>query len=132
MLRGAATGAGGLALWAVACGSDEKKETPSGASAVGSTPVPVTAAQLEEFKWTTNAPDAKATPKKGGTFRYATHVSAPGLDPIKSASFESANIYTPVYNRLIRAEYGTEMNPYNPWRLKIKGDPPSRGNIQMR
>ncbi|MHB8576507.1 MAG: ABC transporter substrate-binding protein, partial [Dehalococcoidia bacterium] len=44
-------------------------------------------------------------------------------DPVKSASYESANIYTPTYSRLVRAQYGTEMTPYNPWALgKIVGD----------
>lgn len=126
LLRGAAgAGIGGLAVWIAACKGSEKQETTTSSSSsapVQASPTTVTAAKLEEFKWTNNQPDLKATPKRGGSFRYSTHVTPPGLDPIKSASFESANIYTPVYNRLIRAEYGTEMNPYNPWRLKIKGD----------
>jgi len=126
VLRGAAgLGAGGFALWLAACGgSDDGKKGSSSSPAAGSqaTVAPATAAKLEEFSWTNNAPDLKATPKRGGTFRFSTHVTPPGLDPVKSASYESANIYTPVYNRLIRGEYGTELQPYNPWRLKIKGD----------
>ncbi len=78
--------------------------------------------KIADFGWTNNAPDLKATPKKGGTFRFGTHVVPPGLDPVKSASYESANIYTPVYNRLIRGQYGTELQPYNPWRLMITND----------
>jgi len=89
------------------------------ASAAAGTPA---AAKIEGFGFVNNAPDLKATPKKGGTFRFSTHVTPPGLDPIKSASYESANIYAPVYNRLIRAQYGTELSPYNPWRFKLQGD----------
>jgi peptide/nickel transport system substrate-binding protein len=130
-LRTGAAGLGGMALWLAACGgSDDKPQTTtgsnatttSGAASPAASSGTAAAAKVEEFKYTNNAPDLKATPKKGGTLRFSTHVTPPSLDPIKSASYESANIYTPVYNRLLRAEYGTEMNPYNPWQLKLKGD----------
>ncbi|MGH2585681.1 MAG: ABC transporter substrate-binding protein [Dehalococcoidia bacterium] len=129
MLKGAAgAGLGGLALWLAACqGSDDDEGTsgsgsPAQSAAGTSSPATATAAQLEQFEWTQNKPDLKAAARRGGTFKYSTHVTPPSLDPIKSASFESANIYTPAYNRLIRGEYGTELEPYNPWRLRLKGD----------
>lgn len=136
VLRGAAAaGMSGYALWLAACsGSDNNKTSssstssastssaPSASTSAAASASPVAQTKLEGFQYTNNAPDLKATPKKGGTLRYSGHVSAPGLDPVKSASYESANIYTPVYNRLIRAEYGTEMNPYNPWTLRLKGE----------
>jgi peptide/nickel transport system substrate-binding protein len=126
-LRGAAL-FGASAAFLAACGGEKKTETkattapPSGVGTAAAQAGTPSAQALQDFKYTNNEPDLKATPKKGGTFRYGSHVTPPGLDPIKSAAFESARIYTPVYNRLIRAEYGTEMNPYNPWTLRIKGD----------
>lgn len=128
LLRGAAGASIGVgALWLAACRADEKKSTSAGSTsnapaAQGAAPATQTAAQLDQFKFTNNAPALKATPKKSGTFKFSTHVKPPSLDPIESAPYESANIYTLVYNRLIRGEYGTELQPYNPWRLKIKGD----------
>lgn len=121
----AAAGLSGPAVWFVACSGGKKAAAPSDGRVVGAaqaTPGQVTAQRLEEFKWLQNAPDLKATPRRGGTLRYSTHVTPPSLDPVKSASYESANIYTPVYNRLVRGAYGTELQPYNPWRLKITGD----------
>ena len=94
----------------------------SAPAAAGSPAAAGAAPKIADFGWTNNAPDLKAAPKKGGTLRFSTHVTPPGLDPVKSASYESANIYTPVYNRLIRAQYGTELQPYNPWRLMITTD----------
>ena len=144
---GAVTGMGGLAMWAAACSSSNNNNTskapsaaasvaaatsapaaprPAGSPAAAASPAAAQAtpaAKVAEFGWTNNAPDLKATPKKGGTLRFSGHVQAPSLDPIKSASYESANIYTPVYSRLVRAPYGTEMSPYNPWGLgTIVGD----------
>lgn len=100
-----------------AAGSPSAGGSPAAAAAQGSA-----APKVAEFGWTNNAPDLKAAPKKGGSFKFSTHVTPPGLDPVKSASFESANIYTPVYSRLVRSQYGTELQPYNPWRIKITGD----------
>lgn len=88
------------------------------ATSAGGTPAP----KVADFGFTSNAPNLTLTPKKGGTFHYSSHVQAPGLDPVKSASYESANVYTYVYNRLVRGQYGTELQPYNPWRLKVTGD----------
>ncbi|HLZ69612.1 MAG TPA: ABC transporter substrate-binding protein [Dehalococcoidia bacterium] len=97
---------------------------PAASAAAGSPAASAGSAtpKIADFGWVNNAPDLKATPKKGGTLRFGTHVVPPGLDPVKSASYESANIYTPVYSRLIRAQYGTELQPYNPWRLMITND----------
>ncbi len=111
----AATAAGTAAATRAATSAPTSGGSPA-AGAASATP------KIADFGWTNNAPDLKATPKKGGTFRFSTHVVPPGLDPVKSASYESANIYTPVYNRLIRAQYGTELQPYNPWRLMITMD----------
>jgi peptide/nickel transport system substrate-binding protein len=146
------TGLGGIALWTVGCSSNNNNNASKaatrapaasaasgGASATSAAPPTATraattaaaspaaasgtaTAAVQQFGWTNNAPDLKATPKKGGTLSYAGHVTPPGLDPVKSASYESANIYTFVYNRLLRGQYGTELQPYNPWRLKVQGD----------
>lgn len=155
MLRGAAAGVSGLALWTAGCSSSSsnnnnnvaKSNTASSNSAAATHAPSVTAAtpaatraataaasaastaaagtptaKVADFGFTNNAPNLTLTPKKGGTFHYSTHVTAPGLDPVKSASYESANVYTQVYNRLVRGQYGTELQPYNPWRLKVTGD----------
>ena len=62
------------------------------------------------------------TPKAGGNLKYGVGIKAATLDPIKGSSFESANIYTPVYSRLFRPKYGSELNPYNPWALQTTPD----------
>ncbi len=117
-LRGAAVaGIGGVALVAVGCGDDDDDDddatnTPGGG---GTTPQPTAAPQITGFEWLQNEPDLTLQPKAGGDLKYGVGIRAASLDPIKSSSFESANIYTPVYSRLFRTKYGSQLQPYNPW-----------------
>jgi peptide/nickel transport system substrate-binding protein len=126
LLRGAAFGAvGGVGLLAVGCGDDDSSTTtPSGSptTAASAAASPTAVPQPAAFRWLQNKPDLTLAPKTGGALKYGVGIKAATLDPIKGTSFESANIYTPVYNRLFRPKYGSELTPYNPWTLQIQGD----------
>lgn len=126
LLKGAAVaGIGGVGLIAVGCGDDDDgKETPSsgGGGGAQATATPSPAPQITGFEWLQNKPDLALQPKAGGALKYGVGIKAATLDPIKGSSFESANIYTPVYSRLFRPKYGSELNPYNPWKLEIVPD----------
>src|SRR5690349_10755695 len=112
-LRGAGlAGLGSAAAWLVACSSSNNNKSAASATTAATaagTAVATRAAtsapaasgspaagagsatpKIADFGWTNNAPDLKAMPKKGGTLRFSTHVVPPGLDPVKSASYESA------------------------------------------
>lgn len=124
LLRGAAFGSiGALGLVVVGCGDDDDDDggggTTPGAATAKASP---TAAPITGFRWLQNKPDLTLTPKTGGALKYGVGIKAATLDPIKGTSFESANIYTPVYSRLFRPKYGSELNPYNPWALELQGD----------
>ncbi len=129
LLRGAAVaGVGGATLALVGCGDDDDDAPrptatqPSGNG--GQTPQPTEGpgGDITGFEWIQNEPDLTATPKTGGDLKYGTYIRAASLDPIRSASFESANIYTPVYGRLFRGTFGTEMASYNPWSFSVEND----------
>ncbi len=119
LLKGAAVagvGAAGLAL--VGCGDDDNtKNTPTGPAATA-TPNP----KVDGIAWTQNEPGSKLAPKAGGTLKYGAPLRAATLDPIKSTSFETANVYTPVYNKLFRGKFGSEMAVWNPWKLELQPD----------
>jgi peptide/nickel transport system substrate-binding protein len=131
-----AAGVGGASLWLVGCGDDDDDEapqptptpqpsngdpTPTPANGTAD-PTPTEAPRIALWEWLQNEPDFSISPQSGGTLRYGTPIRAPSLDPVASASFEAAAVYTPVYNRLVRGEYGPEMSPFNPWLLNVTGD----------
>lgn len=126
LLRGAAVlGVGGAAIALVGCGDDDDSGNNGGGTGGTSTQGPTAtqaAAKIDGYKWLQNEPDLKAAARAGGALKYGTYIRASSLDPIKSPSFESANIYTPVYARLFRPKYGSEMDPYNPWSLEVVPD----------
>jgi len=146
LLRGAALGVvGGAGLIAVGCGDDDNTNTtttaPAGSSTSGAgktTAASPTAAPITGFKWLQNEPDLKATPKAGGNLKYGIAVSQGSLDPIKNSSYTAAYIYTPVYSRLFRPKYGSELSPYNPWTLQIQPDlasgseTPTAGQVNIK
>jgi peptide/nickel transport system substrate-binding protein len=123
LLKGAAlAGVGGLGLVAVGCGDDDSGgKTPSGGGPAP-TAAPTQAPQIGGFEWLQNKPDLTLQPKAGGALKYGVGIKAATLDPIKGSSFESANIYTPVYSRLFRSKAGADLKPYNPWALEVIPD----------
>ncbi|MFI5268489.1 MAG: ABC transporter substrate-binding protein [Chloroflexota bacterium] len=145
LLKGAALGAvGGAGLIAVGCGDDDTTKTPasggtssSGGTSPAASPTPV---PLTGFKWLQNQPDLTAQPKPGGALKYGITVSQGSLDPVKNSSYTAAYIYTPVYSRLFRPKFGSELSPYNPWTLQIQPDlaassespTAGQGNIKIR
>jgi ABC-type transport system substrate-binding protein len=138
LLKGAAVaGVGGIGLVAVGCGDDSGGTTPTsggGGAQATATPTP----QITGFKWLQNEPDLKATPKSGGALKYGTYLSQGSLDPIKNSSYTAAYIYTPVYSRLFRPKYGSELSPYNPWTLQMQPDlaasseTPAAGQVNIK
>jgi peptide/nickel transport system substrate-binding protein len=60
--------------------------------------------------------------KPGGTLKYGTYIRAPGLDPIKTASYDAASIYTPVYSKLFRSKLPADLKPYSPWKQEVVPD----------
>src|SRR5262249_36861989 len=113
LVRGSALAGFGAAAWAaVGCGDDDNKSSPataaggstkaaSGSPASGATSGGSTDA-VDGVVWLQNKPDLSLAPKPGGTLKYGTYIRAPTLDVIKSSSFESSNIWTPVYSWLFR------------------------------
>jgi peptide/nickel transport system substrate-binding protein len=63
-----------------------------------------------------------ATPRYGGTARYAINADPIHLDPLLSPSYTTLLAVTPVYNRLVRAKFGVELNPFDPYRFEPVGD----------
>jgi peptide/nickel transport system substrate-binding protein len=132
VLKGtAATSVGAMGLVAFGCGDDDdgaatptrpSGQTPGATTAPTSAPTATPGPGVGQFEWLQNQPNLQAQPRSGGALRYGTYIRAASLDPIRSPSFESANIYTPVYNRLFRPKYGSELQPYNPWVLDIVPD----------
>jgi ABC-type transport system substrate-binding protein len=130
-------GVGGIGLVAVGCGDDSGGTTPTsggGGAQATATPTP----QITGFKWLQNEPDLKATPKSGGALKFGTYLSQGSLDPIKNSSYTAAYIYTPVYSRLFRPKYGSELSPYNPWTLQMQPDlaasseTPAAGQVNIK
>ncbi len=125
LLRGAVTATvGGAALLAVGCGDDDDGDGDSSPGPSGGTTATAqpTAAAITGFEWLQNKPDLALQAKAGGTLKYGVGIKAASLDPIKSSSFESANVYTPVYSRLFRPKYGSELSPYHPWKFETVPD----------
>lgn len=126
LLKGAAVGGvGTVGLVAVGCGDDDDnaQNTPASGGTTGPAASPTAvAAQIGGFDWLQNKPDLTLTPKTGGALKYGVGIKAATLDPIKGTSFESANIYTPVYSRLFRSKIGADLKPYNPWALEVVPD----------
>ena len=148
LLKGAALGAvGGVGLIAVGCGDDDSTSntpaggtTPGASATSGSSPAasPTAAAQVSGFKWLQNKPDLTLQPKSGGALKYGIYLGKGSLDPIKNSSYAASYVWTPVYNRLFRPKYGSELNPYNPWTLQIQPDlaasseTPTAGQVNIK
>jgi peptide/nickel transport system substrate-binding protein len=69
-----------------------------------------------------NPPDFTLPPKMGGTAEVAFNADIPDFDPFVTTSFGMYVATTPVYSRLVRAKFGAELNPYDPFHAEYVGD----------
>jgi ABC-type transport system substrate-binding protein len=95
---------------------------PAGTATTGGAASAVKGKTLSAFRYLNNPPDFTLQPRTGGLAEVAFNFDPPHLDLYQAAEYSVYMATTPVYSRLVRAKFGAELNPYDPYRAEYVGD----------